>query len=244
MIRWVFFDVGNVLLDEDRLTYEVFLLHVAAIRRVRPDLSFSDLLADREARALAGSRWPQFELASSYLDERQVAETWSAADREARARYAEWNPLIDGAAEVVEDLSRRFRLGLIANQPRECLGHLASLGLLDRFAFRALSEEEGVSKPEAALFLRALERAGCPPKEALMVGDRPDNDLAPASALGMGTAWVRWPSRDAKGWSPREDEARAYLRSLERIAAAPGPMKEQPGTAAIVDTIRDLPGAI
>ena len=53
------------------------------------------------------------------------------------------------------------------------------------------SEEEGISKPNPELFLRALERSGCPAENAWMIGDRPDNDIAPAKALGMKTVRVR-----------------------------------------------------
>ena len=49
-----------------------------------------------------------------------------------------------------------------------------------------------------------------------MVGDRIDNDLVPAAGLGLATAWVRWPVREAKGWRPLDPEAVAYRDSLER----------------------------
>ena len=47
-----------------------------------------------------------------------------------------------------------------------------------------------MEKPSSELFLRALERAGCEAHEAVMVGDRPDNDIAPAKALGMKTVRI------------------------------------------------------
>ena len=37
----------------------------------------------------------------------------------------------------------------------------------------------------------ALERAGCKPEEAVMIGDRVDNDIIPAKALGMRTVWIK-----------------------------------------------------
>lgn len=53
------------------------------------------------------------------------------------------------------------------------------------------SAELGVSKPDRRIFTYALEQAGCRPEEALMVGDRLDNDVLPAKELGMKTVWVR-----------------------------------------------------
>ena len=149
---------------------------------------------------------------------RECDAAWLAADREVRSRYDDLSPAIDGADDLLRALSARFRLGLIANQGAECRGRLARLGWLDRFEVVALSEEEGVYKPDPTLFARALDRAGVGAGRAVMVGDRVDNDVAPASGLGMATALVRWPDRAAKGWAPGSAEGRAYLDSLERLA--------------------------
>ncbi len=219
MIRWAFLDVGNILLDEDPLTFVNFRVHVEAVRKVRPDLSFDRILLEREERALAGSKWPLYEVVSQYLDDQGCLEAWKLAEVEIRGHYAELSPPIVGAKGLLDALTSHFRLGLIANQGPECRRWLDELGWLDRFEVVALSEEEGVAKPNPELFRKALERAGVEPGESLMIGDRLDNDIAPADALGMKTAWVRWPSRVAKGWTPDTAEQAAYLESLERVAA-------------------------
>jgi 5'-nucleotidase len=245
-IRWAFLDVGNVLLDEDPLSFFVFRRHVAAIRHARPDRTFAGLLAQREARALAGSRWPVFDVISEYLDPAEVAKVWVSADRDARASYGELTPPIAGAADLIDQLSMCYRLGLIANQPREARARLAELGWLGRFEVVALSEEEGLAKPDAGLFRRALERAGAEPSECVMIGDRLDNDVAPAAALGMATALVRWPVRSEKGWGPSEPESRNYLRSLERVAveierrSATRPTVDVGGLAGLVRAVEGL----
>ena len=48
-----------------------------------------------------------------------------------------------------------------------------------------------MDKPDPELFRRALTRAGCAPAEAVMIGDRTDNDVAPATSLGMQTVLIR-----------------------------------------------------
>jgi 5'-nucleotidase len=217
--RWVFLDVGNVLLDEDPLTWLVFRRHVEAIRRERPDRSWPALLAEFEARVAAGSRWPVFDVASSYLHEARLAEVWDAVDREVRARFAALSPPVAGAIEAVGQLARRYRLGLIANHPSQSRARLAELGLLERVEVVVLGEEQGLYKPDPALFRRAMDQAGARASDCLMVGDRLDHDIAPAAAVGMATAWIRWPDRSAKGWRPDDPEGWAYLRSLERTAA-------------------------
>jgi HAD superfamily hydrolase (TIGR01509 family) len=246
MFRWIFFDVGNVLIDEDPLTLLSFRRHVESVVRVRSDLSFLDLLSQREARAAAGSRWPVFEVVSAVLDGPRCAEVWEETAREVRNRFAELGPPIPGAVELVERMSRRHRLGLIANQGRECRARLAELGILGRFEVVALGEELGACKPEQALFRHALRAAGAEPGECLMVGDRLDNDIAPASALGMATAWVRWPRRAAKGdgWTVGDPEARAYLDSLERTAALSPSLWPDVRPDLVIDEVCDLDAAL
>jgi len=245
MIDWAFLDVGNVLLDEDPLTFRVFQVHVDAVRDVRPDLSFFDLLAGREERAASGSRWPLHEVASRHLDEAGCEAAWQAAEREVRSRYAELSPAIEGAADLLRAIAPRFRLGLIANQGPQCRAWLGRLGWLDRFEVVALGEEEGLFKPDPALFARALVRAGVEPGRAVMVGDRPDNDIVPAAGLGMATALVRWPDRAAKGRMPDSPEGLAYLRSLERLALIAGARSEGPSPTIVADDLRRLiPGLL
>lgn len=107
--------------------------------------------------------------------------------------------LMPGAAEVLRWLRRSgVPIGIASNaQPytlRELEQCLANDGLsLDLFT-RALcfwSFEQGFSKPDPHVFrlLSArLRMAGVQAPEALMVGDRSDNDIAPARAQG----WETW----------------------------------------------------
>jgi HAD superfamily hydrolase (TIGR01509 family) len=219
MIRWVFLDVGNVLLDEDPLTFINFRRHAEAIRRADPTRSFFDLLADHESRIASGSRWPVYELVSAVLNERACADLWNETAQEIRARFTQLSPLIPGATAMVDQLARRFKLGLIANQGRECRQALENHGLLDHFGVVAFSEDWDVAKPDPTLFRHALRLAHADPSRCVMVGDRLDNDMAPAAELGMATVWIRWPNRAAKGWRPDDPEAVAYRDSLERSFA-------------------------
>jgi len=131
MIRWVFLDVGNILLDEDPLGFENFRIHWEALRQVAPEISFRELLAAREERAETGSRWPLYEVISQYLDDAQCTQVWERAERSIRSRYASLSPVIAGALDTVRKLRAHFRLGLIANQGEECRRWLHDLGLLE-----------------------------------------------------------------------------------------------------------------
>ena len=74
---------------------------------------------------------------------------------------------------------------MIANQNPGTVERLQNWKLLQYFNVVVASAEAGVAKPDPAIFRMALERAGCTPAQTVMVGDRMDNDVAPAKALGM-----------------------------------------------------------
>jgi 4-nitrophenyl phosphatase len=48
----------------------------------------------------------------------------------------------------------------------------------------------GIGKPEAPFFRVAIERLGCPPQGAAMVGDSTASDIAGGRAAGMFTIWI------------------------------------------------------
>ena len=62
--------------------------------------------------------------------------------------------------------------------------------MADYFAVCVSSGDAGVSKPDPAIFRLALAQAGCSPSDAIMIGDRLDNDIRPAKALGFQTLRV------------------------------------------------------
>ena len=63
--------------------------------------------------------------------------------------------------------------------------------IADYFGVVASSAELGVAKPDPKIFRLALAMAECEPSQAVMIGDRIDNDVVPAKQYGMWTVWVR-----------------------------------------------------
>lgn len=77
------------------------------------------------------------------------------------------------------------RMGLISNFEDWLEGLLVALDLSRFFETTVISGIEGVEKPDPAIFLLAMERLGVDPERSAYVGDSPEFDMAPASALGM-----------------------------------------------------------
>ena len=152
-------------------------------------VSVEQVLQAQRAAASGGHSNPKHGalvlLTGEYADDlhRQVtARSWALLDE----------PFPD-AMPVLEALAAEgFRLGVIANQPRAMAqARLEWSGLLDLIEVTVLSGDVGLAKPDPAIFQLALSMAGCAPEEALMAGDRLDNDIAPAKRLGLSTVWIR-----------------------------------------------------
>lgn len=177
-ISYIFFDIGYTLADEDRVWS----------RRCEEQAS------TREARAMGltpAMIYRELVLASQqYLPPyRTLLEKYGLTET-VPYRY-ELERLYGDARPVLEELSGRYTLGVIANQSAGLRDKLREWGIEGFFSIVVSSAEHHIKKPDSRLFSIALNQAGCRPEEALMVGDRLDNDIAPAKALGFRTAWIR-----------------------------------------------------
>lgn len=93
-----------------------------------------------------------------------------------------------GALEAVERVRRRVPVGLVTDgAPDVQRAKLRALGLDDAFDVVVLSDVLGRAfrKPDPAPFLAAARALGVQPSQVVVVGDRPDKDVAGALAAGM-----------------------------------------------------------
>lgn len=171
---WLFFDMGSTIMNENP----------AMEKRIRDTIAGTDVTYEAFAVKMAEFR------------SLGVREDLAAFDYFGITKRTPWPrdsevPYPD-ADKVLRTLRERgYRLGIIASQPLGSEQRLARFGLRDYFEVICSSAEEGVAKPDPELFRRALTRAGCAPADAVMIGDRTDNDVAPAKALGMQTVLIR-----------------------------------------------------
>lgn len=172
-INWIFFDVGSTLIDETecynhriRDAIEGTDITFEQFNEKRIFFAKQNLKGDIEALKFFGlSKTPwHFEDEKPYEDTEHVL----------KALY-----------------EKGYNIGIIANQALGTEKRLEGWGLLKYIKLVVASAEEGVAKPDSEIFLRALSRADCPPENAVMIGDRIDNDIEPANKLGMKTIWVK-----------------------------------------------------
>lgn len=207
-VKWIFFDVGSTLVDEKR-SYARWAQELLA----GTDIPLAEFEARREALARAGTPGDSTLAASFGL----TAPPWPSGEE----------IVFPDAVSTLRTLRQRgYRLGIIANQEPGLPERLARRGMGGLFAVIVTSADFGAKKPETALFEAALRQAGCLPAEAAMVGDRLDNDIAPAKRLGMRTVRILQGygalSRPRNGWEEPEETVRT-------LAELPGLFSEDKG---------------
>jgi FMN phosphatase YigB (HAD superfamily) len=96
--------------------------------------------------------------------------------------------LVDGAREVLVDLSRRYRLGIISDvgfSPGRVLKQvLADHDLLDAFDSLVFSDEAGRAKPHTEVFERTAHALSAKPEEIVHIGDLEHTDIVGAKRAG------------------------------------------------------------
>lgn len=95
--------------------------------------------------------------------------------------------------KMLEELkSKNLILGMITNGKGQFqLDNLRALGIEKYFETILVSEWEGIKKPDALLFKRALAHLNVLPNESIYVGDHPENDIKAAQCIGMKAIWKK-----------------------------------------------------
>ena len=173
MIKWIFFDLGSTLVDETE-AYD----HRAREMIAGTDISFQEF--DDARIALARKGLDGNSAAISFF--RLTKTPWHSEDE---------LPYRDAHSTLAALCDKGYRLGVIANQNSGTRERLEKWGLLKFFDVVVASSDVGYSKPDRRIFEKAFQLANCRADESVMIGDRLDNDMIPAKALGMKTVWLK-----------------------------------------------------
>jgi HAD superfamily hydrolase (TIGR01549 family) len=173
------FDVGETLVDETRLWSDwADWLGV-------PRLTFLAALGAVIARG--ADHREVFDLVCPGLD---LGAEWERRVAAGRAEPLGATDLYPDAVPCLVALREAgYRLAIVGNQPSRTENVVR--GLPVPLAFAASSETWGVTKPDPAFFERVAAELALQPSEVAYVGDRLDNDIRPAAAVGMVAVFVR-----------------------------------------------------
>jgi putative hydrolase of the HAD superfamily len=108
-------------------------------------------------------------------------------------------------------------LGVLSNFDSRVVTILEGLGLASWFDSVTLSSQIGVTKPDRAIFTRALARHGADPAEAIHVGDSPVEDAEGARAAGLQAVLIDRAGRHAD---------RPGVTRIDALTALPGVIRD------------------
>jgi 2-haloacid dehalogenase len=115
-------------------------------------------------------------------------------------------PAFADTSEALKRLQRKFKLIVVSNVDRESFARTQKrLGI--NFAAVVTAEDVGAYKPDAKMFLRAMEVAkgfGAERENILHVAQSLYHDHVPAKSFGLKTVWVRRPSKRGEFGATRD----------------------------------------
>ena len=201
MLEAVLFDWNNTLVQ---FTWDDDLLvagHEAALQAIeRVDDGFTERYREVVlARATPGDDYG--DLLRELLGDLSAADV----DRFVDAEHEVWrsaHAVLGSAQALLQALrGRGLKTAIVANSwpepPRLLRADVEASGLGGLIDVCVFSSEVGSSKPDAAIFLRALAELGVDPLDAMFVGDRLVADVQGAANVGMTTVQALWFSADA-----------------------------------------------
>lgn len=198
-LNWLFFDVGGVLIDKTR--YENWLINnmITILQRYHQKITPLALL---EANIKASGKTGSLTLNTFQIilkDKKKAEEAYAelkAKQAKEKMEYYQVTPIRPEALPVVQKLSSRFHLGIIANQTSEVRKKLSEKKLLPYFNFVGISEEYNLFKPDPDFFQAVLRDAKTKPEKSAMIDDNIERSLATAKKLGMTTVFYNLNQRE------------------------------------------------
>jgi len=177
-IDTVVFDVGGVLLDWDPAHLYRDILDEREMARFLGEVCTWDWHHQHDRGVPFSETIPA--LSDRFPDDAEHIRLWSS-------RYADMVAgEIDGMRDVVDALrADGLRLLILSNMPSEVWpGLVERHPILRAFEGAVISGDEGVVKPDPAIYRVLIERFGVDPTGAVFVDDRAENVEA-AAALGF-----------------------------------------------------------
>ncbi len=178
-IRAVWFDVGEVLINETR-EYGTWADWLGIPRHTFSAMFGAVIARGEDYRQVFQYFRPDFDL---------------DAERQARldaglGEFLNGNDLYPDVRPCLQALKDTgYFVGIAGNQTTRAGRFLRELNL--PCDILATSDDWDVTKPDVAFFSKLIAVSGQAPNEIAYVGDRLDNDLRPAAAVGLHTVFVK-----------------------------------------------------
>jgi HAD superfamily hydrolase (TIGR01509 family) len=179
MIKAIIFDFGRVISAQKP---------ASLFRRYEEELGLAPGLLNRVM--FGHESWQEVLVGRQTLDDywRQIGPLLGLPTPEAvhafRQRYFGDESIDAGVLALLHNLHGRYKLAILSNSPPRLSKWLADWHILDLFDVVVCSGDEGIVKPDPAIFKTTLARLGVAPGEAVFIDDTPGH-VAAACAVGL-----------------------------------------------------------
>ena len=146
------------------------------------------------------------QLASEFADTDEWVESAFNIFYEARQKVT----LFEDVIPVLSSLKSQFTLVALTNGN----AHITKTGLAEYFDFQISAADVQAAKPDPAMFISAMQKAGVSPGQTLHVGDHPLHDIQGARNAGIDAVWIK---RFEQSWDLNEPQPAQQFINLHQL---------------------------
>jgi 2-haloacid dehalogenase len=194
---WLFFDADGTLFDfelAEKLALSSLLLDLGqplsdeahqTYQRINQELwlAFEEgKMTQAEIKTQRFERWLEFLNIQADIEK---------VSRDYLLYLSQQGPLLENALEIIQTLSRKYKMLLLTNGLKEVQRPRFNASVLKPYITEIIvSGEVGFAKPDPRIFEAAFKTVGNPNKnEVLMIGDSLSADIQGGIAYGLDTCW-------------------------------------------------------
>jgi putative hydrolase of the HAD superfamily len=127
-----------------------------------------------------------------YIEYFHLDLTWDIIMNRWVDRLAGYMRLMEDTVEVLDELSKRYRLAILTNGDSVSQrGKLKTFPHLNWFEIVMVAGDYPWAKPDVRIFELLCEKLKVKPDEVVFVGDTIDSDIVGAKKAGMRTIWIQ-----------------------------------------------------
>lgn len=202
MIRAIYFDLDNTLVDRDASIDKFasrFVKEFSTELKITAPIQVSSIIKEQDNGGYLRSDSKYNKIFKAVGCELSNQLTWvrrMSADTISdfwKAEFPKCSIEMDGAKALVTYLHRKkYHLGIISNGAEESrLSTIKATSFGHLFSQIVSSEKFGMSKPEPSIFEHTVFLANYKVRECVYIGDHPTKDVQGASNAGMKAVWLR-----------------------------------------------------
>lgn len=205
MYKAIFFDVGDTLIRYQPTSAELYRRRLEEIGiyvteenacRIEESVELctaAQIYSEINGAPRMGDIEFQIMIDNAILADSAVSDI---TQEQRNAFFATWSLMrqekvvVDGVFPLLEELQKKYRLGIISNYRASLSNYLDVSRLKPYFETVVISEIIGFEKPDVRIFEAALQEMHLLPGECLYVGDHPF-DVLGAKNAGLDVVWLQ-----------------------------------------------------